>query len=338
MEVVDSDEGYLERLQNLQGKLKGNEKEYLEEAVGILIEVIVNMKPDVSNNTLREKTWYLVKKITDMEKDRSSPHYEHIERLLKQALLKSSFWTKKQYSVLLHLKTDTVTDKTPKAESFDPNVMLSKIDNVLNNRTNRIIIVLERTYDVFNQKAVFRAAELLGVQNVWLIQPVETKNADKGKIIESFTEQFINVRLFTTTSECLEALRADDREIWATDLSPNAISLEEDNITIPQKVAIIFGREAEGCSKDILESAHRRVYLPIHGFTESLNLSVAVALIVQRMFYLCPTARGDLSQEQKDILRNEWTSKISSLPNPNNNQNKRSNPNPDLPSPKKTRT
>ena len=44
----------------------------------------------------------------------------------------------------------------------------------------------------------------------------------------------------------------------------------------------------DGVSEEMLEAADRRVYLPMYGFTDSFNLSVAMALLVQRLFYLCP--------------------------------------------------
>jgi len=174
------------------------------------------------------------------------------------------------------------------------------------------LIVLERTYDIFNQKAVLRTAECFGIQNVWMVEPVETKNLEKGKKIARGTERFLTLRSFKTTGECIQALREDSRQIWATDLSPVAVSLEEKTLEVPPKVAVIFGREAEGCSKEILEAADRRVYLPLHGFAESLNLSVAAALVIQRLLHMCPDARGDLSAEQKVGLRKEWYDNLGS--------------------------
>jgi hypothetical protein len=44
----------------------------------------------------------------------------------------------------------------------------------------------------------------------------------------------------------------------------------------------------DGVSEEMLKEADRRVYLPMYGFTDSFNLSVAMALLVQRLFYMCP--------------------------------------------------
>uniref|UniRef100_A0A6B2LHP4 tRNA/rRNA methyltransferase SpoU type domain-containing protein n=1 Tax=Arcella intermedia TaxID=1963864 RepID=A0A6B2LHP4_9EUKA len=165
---------------------------------------------------------------------------------------------------------------------------------------------MERTYDCFNKQAVFRTAEALGIQTVWLTEPVETKNQDKAKQVQKSTDRFLTIRTFLSTRDCIDALLKDGREIWATDLSPTAVSLEDKSLTLPPKLAIVFGREAEGCTKEMLSAAHKRVYLPQHGFAESLNVSVACALVINTLLSMCPESRGDLTIEEKNQLRAHW--------------------------------
>lgn len=72
-----------------------------------------------------------------------------------------------------------------------------------------------------------------------------------------------------------------------------------------------MGNETDGVSTEMLEAAEKRIYLPIHGFSESLNLSVASALVLQKLFYLCPNARGNLTDDEKLVIRKEWYLKLS---------------------------
>lgn len=89
-------------------------------------------------------------------------------------------------------------------------------------------------------------------------------------------------------------------KIWATDLGQAATCLTEEDLQaeanggslVPQKVAIVFGTEAVGCTTEMLDAADLRVYLPLRGFADSLNLSVATALVVHQMFVLDPTLVG----------------------------------------------
>mmetsp|Transcript_8063 Transcript_8063/g.13112 ORF Transcript_8063/g.13112 Transcript_8063/m.13112 type:complete len:157 (+) Transcript_8063:371-841(+) len=56
----------------------------------------------------------------------------------------------------------------------------------------------------------------------------------------------------------------------------------------------------------MLAAADRVVYVPMFGFTESFNLSVATALVLQRLFDWCPQARGDLGPGARAALRRGW--------------------------------
>ncbi len=81
---------------------------------------------------------------------------------------------------------------------------------------------------------------------------------------------------------------------------------------IPEKVAIVFGTEAVGCTNEMLNAADLRVYLPLRGFADSLNLSVATALVVHQMFLLDPSLIGAMDEEERKQLRQAWYTKLAS--------------------------
>jgi hypothetical protein len=66
------------------------------------------------------------------------------------------------------------------------------------------------------------------------------------------------------------------------------------------------------CSTEILNAADLRVYLPLHGFADSLNLSVATALVVHQMFVLDPSLVGAMSEEERKELRKDWYTRLAS--------------------------
>ncbi|KAL6049931.1 Autophagy-related protein 8 [Balamuthia mandrillaris] len=218
---------------------------------------------------------------------------------------------------------------------------LRRAERILAQRTGRILLVLERCHDVHNQMAVLRTAECLGLQYVWMVLPVSTKKKKfLNKQITRGSEEWLSIRTFESTEECIAALRQDRREIWVTDLSLDALSLDDDiapssspsttsshqgnrnergqkadhgeeeqkqRVEVPARVAVVIGREGDGASAEMLEAADRRVYMPMHGFSDSFNLSVATALVLQRLLSLCgPSARGDLPEEEKQRLRRHW--------------------------------
>jgi len=137
--------------------------------------------------------------------------------------------------------------------------------------------------------------------------------------------EWLTVRDFEDTKTCIESLREEGYQIWATDLGQEASCLTEDGIRqhlgggtydggklIPNKVAIVFGTEAVGCTTEMLNAADLRVYLPLRGFADSLNLSVATALVVHQMFVLDPSLEGAMTEEERRELRQAWYAKLAS--------------------------
>jgi tRNA C32,U32 (ribose-2'-O)-methylase TrmJ len=182
----------------------------------------------------------------------------------------------------------------------------------------RIVLVLEQCMDSHNHQAVLRTAEALGVQHVWLVNANDRqvkkhkKNTDGTlagqKKITKNCAFWLSTREFSSIGDCITALRGDGCTIWATDLAPDALPLTPaaKPAELPAKLAIVIGRETDGVSAEMLRAADQRVYFPIFGFTESLNLSVATALVLQRLFDWFPDVRGDLSDAAKDAIRAHW--------------------------------
>ncbi|EOD39817.1 hypothetical protein EMIHUDRAFT_223363 [Emiliania huxleyi CCMP1516] len=121
--------------------------------------------------------------------------------------------------------------------------------------------------------------------------------------------------------ECLNAMKQEGWTIWATAFSPTALKLSNTlpAAELPQKLAIVIGGEALGVSDEILTGCDRQVFLPMYGFTESLNLSVATAMILQRLFDLkycgsASTERGALSAKEKNDIRTKWWDHLAANP------------------------
>lgn len=99
-----------------------------------------------------------------------------------------------------------------------------------------------------------------------------------------------------------------------TDLSQEAEALNIFNPKlndIPEKIALVFGTEAVGASTYMLEQADKRVYLPLRGYADSLNLSVATALITQALFFMDPSLIGAMSEGERKDLRAAWFTKLA---------------------------
>jgi len=220
--------------------------------------------------------------------------------------------------------------------------VLRKAETVLQRRTSRLAVVIEKTVDVHSYSAVLRTAEALGVQNVYLIAPPlkpgpddtfvpfdssgrasknqSSKNSRKKRVWSEDVEKakrhngyartackWITLKNFNSTEACLKELRKDGYEVWVTDLGQVAEPLvTSPPMDFPDKLAICFGTESTGATPYLLSQADKRVYLPLTGFADSLNLSVAAGLVIQEIMRLCPRLTEPMSESERCELRRLW--------------------------------
>ncbi|MBO46282.1 MAG: hypothetical protein CMJ96_05220 [Planctomycetes bacterium] len=192
---------------------------------------------------------------------------------------------------------------------------LRRAEAVLQRRTGRVLLVLERAVDCFNHLAVLRTAEGFGIQNIWIVDnPLAEERSERtSHSVTKGTHHWLSIRYFQSPHDCLTALQDEGWTICATDLGRTAEPLSLSTLLpFPEKMAIVMGRESDGVSKLMLEAADRRFYLPMQGFGESFNLTVATGLMLQYVFLACPEAHGDLSETQLAELRQDWYRKLAS--------------------------
>lgn len=221
--------------------------------------------------------------------------------------------------------------------------LIRKAEAVIQGRTSRLIIVVERCTNDHNYSAILRTAEALGVQNLWIIDPPQPSSGEIDQrnrpVVRTATEtaervshalfaqraqEWLTLRTFGTTNECLIELRKQGYETWVTDLSQEAVPLNEiarglreldgidNNANDDRRLAIVMGTEAVGCSQEMLQGADLRVYLPLVGFADSLNLSVATALVIQYiMEFVYPSCKHSMDEPERQELRERWYPKLA---------------------------
>jgi tRNA (guanosine-2'-O-)-methyltransferase len=181
-------------------------------------------------------------------------------------------------------------------------------DSIASLRTRHLTLVLEDVYQAHNSSAVLRSMESWGIQDIYAIENTNpfhmhrriAKGAFDWLTIHQFHEHKNN------TLACIQDLKSKGYKVVATALHENAIPLEELDIT--QKTAIVMGTELSGVSSTILEQADENVVIPMNGFTESLNVSVAASVIMQHLSNKLRKSNipWQLSQEEQLELKIEW--------------------------------
>lgn len=169
-------------------------------------------------------------------------------------------------STIIELMTPLLTDER-----------LQRIEDVCCKRTFDILPIVEHPYDWGNVAAVCRSADALGYGAVHVIR--NTKDRYKQSTRTSGgADKWLDTQLFTDTSECLHHAKQLGYQIVATHLKADTVHIDEIDWTTP--TAIILGNELDGVSRDALDMADRCIAVPMDGFVQSYNVSVAAALIL----------------------------------------------------------
>lgn len=177
---------------------------------------------------------------------------------------------------------------------------------VVDQRTNHFTVATQDVYQLHNTSAVIRSCDVFGVQNVHVVEEVNLKKIDRE--IAMGAQKWVDINRYTSTEQCIESLRKMNYRIVAT--SPHkGITLQDFDINSP--AAIFFGTETEGLSSEVLKEADTYIRIPMVGFTESLNISVSAAIILQDLTARLRNSRlnWQFSEEEKLQKRYDWAIK-----------------------------
>lgn len=154
-----------------------------------------------------------------------------------------------------------------------------RIETVLAERTRRLTVLLEDVNQPHNASACLRTCDCLGVQDVHVVERRHPFQPDRDVALGS--NKWLSIHRYHRPESALETLRARGYRLVAT--SPRAEGDTPATLPLDRPVALLFGSEHRGLSAPVLEAAERTLRLPLYGFTESYNLSVALALVLARL-------------------------------------------------------
>ena len=182
----------------------------------------------------------------------------------------------------------------------------ARIDAVVAQRTRTLTVVMETFCDPQNVNAVLRTCEAFGVQTLHAIEG-PMKPYDRNKRISQNADKWLEVTRWKSTRECLESLRQQGFAIYATHLGEGSVALG--GLSFAGKVALVFGNESRGVSDEALALADARYVIPMRGFSQSLNVSVAAAVSIATAVDRREAERGrhgDLSEAEAEALRQRF--------------------------------
>ncbi len=155
------------------------------------------------------------------------------------------------------------------------------------NKSQSAILILPDIRSAINVGAIFRTADAVGIDKVFLVG-VTPRPTDKfGRVQKDIAksalgaETWVNWEYNKTLLPLIKSLKKDGYSIVA--LEQDKKSVDYRKVKIPKKVAIILGPEVEGLDKKILAHCDSIIEIPMYGKKESLNVSVACGVALFRI-------------------------------------------------------
>jgi tRNA (guanosine-2'-O-)-methyltransferase len=197
-------------------------------------------------------------------------------------------------------------------EQFVSEKRRNKFKEVLENRTRHFTVAIEDIFMPQNASAVVRSCDVFGLQDVHIIESKYKFYASNH--IAKGAQKWLDFSLYkekdnNNTLDCIANLRSKGYKIIAT--TPHNDSCLMQDFDITEKAAFFFGVEKAGLSKDVMDNADGFLKIPMVGFTESLNISVAAAIILQNQTEKLKKSdvNWQLTPLEKDEKYQQWMEK-----------------------------
>ena len=155
---------------------------------------------------------------------------------------------------------------------------LRRIEEVVEGRTDDLAVVLDQIEDPHNASAVLRSADAFGVQNVHAIVGTSDFRASRG--VSKGTHRWIDVTRYESEEACARRLKADGYAIYVATMDGETTPAQ---LQEQRRLAVVFGNEHRGVSPQMRSLADGTFSIPMRGFVESLNISVAAAITLQTL-------------------------------------------------------
>lgn len=197
-------------------------------------------------------------------------------------------------------------------EQFVSEKRVDLINSNADNRTRYITVVLENIFQAQNASAVMRSCDCFGIQDLHVIENTNEYTLNPDVVMGS--SKWVDLCRYNekeeNTLDTIHSLKKNGYRIIATTPHTNDILLPDFDLK-KGKAAFFFGTELTGLSDVVMDNADEFVKIPMYGFTESFNISVSAALVLN---HLSTEIRREnvnwrLSETEKLELKLEWLKK-----------------------------
>lgn len=158
----------------------------------------------------------------------------------------------------------------------------SEVDLVLKNSIKKypISVILDNVLDTYNVGSIFRLADAIGVQKVYLCGETLTPPNSRIKKASINTWQWVEWEYCETAVKAVESIKhqASETKIISVEQDARSIPFQSTHFDFP--VAIVVGHESHGVSREVLDRSDLIVELPMWGVNKSLNVMVSCGIVL----------------------------------------------------------
>jgi tRNA (guanosine-2'-O-)-methyltransferase len=196
-------------------------------------------------------------------------------------------------------------------ENFVTKERSEVLQKVLQQRTRHFTVILEDLYQKHNTSAISRSCEVFGIQDVHIIE--NKYKAYMSNQVGKGSQKWLDFYKFNknqhNTQDCIDVVKEKGYQIIAT--TPHESSGFVADFDITKKSAFVFGVEKEGVSDMMMKQADGYLKVPMYGFTESLNVSVAAAIVLQEVSTRVRNSgiAWELTQHEQESIYLNWLQK-----------------------------
>lgn len=172
---------------------------------------------------------------------------------------------------------------------------LGRIDSVVASRMRSVVPVLDAIDGPHNVAAVLRTADAFGLQEVHLIEGPNEFLATRR--ITQGADRWLDLVRHPSPHACVAALRSRGYKVYVATMEG---TVTPEQLCSVEKLAVVFGNEKTGVRGAMTDLYDERYAIPMQGFVESLNVSVAAAIT---LYSATRGRKSDLTAEERDELR-----------------------------------
>ena len=152
----------------------------------------------------------------------------------------------------------------------------ARVFEVLARRQPDLTVLAEDVYKPHNLSAMIRSCDAVGIGTVHAVRP--TGGVPTYGATSASAEKWVDLVVHTAVDRAIDGLKADGMQILAAHFSADAVDYRDVDYVRP--TAILFGNERSGVSARAAARADAHVVIPMLGMVQSLNVSVATAVIL----------------------------------------------------------